>query len=382
MMNRTLLIAAVLAAAAAGVVAAQEMSEKELLSIPTSVLVLVDGEQLVIRGDFTVRDGLVLFYLDHGGHPIYASIDEAKVDFDSTAEANERLRTEREREKRYYRLIEERRRRLLEEVQTRPVVIETQAGFAVEEETAAEEREDVSRTLEEFPPYNLETLSYEPESWWRDEAARLFAALDASNDRLAELARQHDSLTLQANRMTSEEEAAPVREELFRVRSEILAEREKARLVGNRLTDLSIAAEELEKPLDWLLPAGSQVIDESDSAIPDAGSEEIPSYDAESLLDVEDAWWASERQRVESMISHAESRLAALRDRYNTVLVERNSAQTEPQRIQLNQQIEALDQSIVAQNDRLARIRGAYDQLVAAARALGKEEALGLMTER
>jgi len=240
----------------------------------------------------------------------------------------------------------------------------------------------------EFPPYDMNRLPAEPEAWWRDEAARLFAALDAANLAMAGLQRRHDELVQAVNKSRSESEVKPLREELQGVRKELLAARERARLVGNRLTDLSIAAEQLGKPIDWLLPTSATVIEESaGGGTPrggeaDAGEMEIPSYDAKELSGVEDSWWPRERARLEGAIRSARERLAALRSRYNDVMAERDAEVSESRKIKLTLQLEALDKSITDQNTRLSAANAAYNQLVAVARELGKEEALGLMKER
>ena len=376
-------LALVFALTAAVTLQAQEMTEEEILRLPTYVVVLNDGEQLVIRGSYEVRDGLVVFYLDHGSHPVFSSVLEETVDFEATESANQWLSDEREREARFWRLIEERQRRMLEEVDSRPVVITSQSGLTIEEE---EQQPAVTvEEAEQFPPYDNTRLAMEPEVWWRNESARLFAALDASNLRLAELQRRHDEIAQIINRARSESQAAPHQQELLEVRKALLAEREKARLVGNRLTDLSIAAEELAKPLDWLLPTGAAVIDESSGAGfagEPAGDIEIPSYNAAELEDAPDSWWAEERNRLEGAQREARQRMVSLRERYNQLLAERNAEQSEVRIIQLNQQIGALDTQISDQNARLQALDAAYNQLLAVARELGKEEALGLMRER
>jgi len=386
-MRRSLIFAAILAAALATAALAQEVGEDELLRLPTSVIVLSDGEQIVIRGGYKVSDGLVLFYLDRGSHPVFASLLAEQVDFEATKAANERLRAEREREVRYWRLIEERQRRMLEEIESRPVVIGSQGVLTVTE--GGETKAVVpSADATEFPPYDMNRLPAEPEAWWRDEAARLFAALDAANLAMAGLQRRHDELVQAVNKSRSESEVKPLREELQGVRKELLAARERARLVGNRLTDLSIAAEQLGKPIDWLLPTSATVIEESaGGGTPrggeaDAGEMEIPSYDAKELSGVEDSWWPRERARLEGAIRSARERLAALRSRYNDVMAERDAEVSESRKIKLTLQLEALDKSITDQNTRLSAANAAYNQLVAVARELGKEEALGLMKER
>ena len=376
-------MAIVFALTAAVVLPAQEMTDEEILRLPTYVIVLNDGEQLVIRGGYEVRDGLVVFYLDHGSHPVFSSVLEETVDFEATESANQWLRDEREREERFWRLVEERRRRMLEEVESRPVVITSQTGMTIQNE----EEQQPGVTVEEaqqFPPYDQTRLSMEPEVWWRNESARLFAALDASNLRLAALQQRHDEIARRINKARSESEAAPHQRELLEVRQALLAEREKARLIGNRLTDLSIAAEELAKPLDWLLPTGSAVIDEAGAGFAGepAGDMEIRSYDAAELADEPDAWWANERARLEGAQREARQRLVSLRERYNQLLAERNAEQSDIRIIQLNQQIEALDASISDQNARLQALDAAYSRLLEVARELGKEEALGLMRER
>lgn len=387
MRNRMILAVALLSAVVVLLTAQQKLkSTEELLELPTSVLILKDGEQLVIRGDFTVETGLVLFYLDHGRYPTYASIAADTVDFESTRAANEKLRQERKRQELYLRLLEERRRRLLEEVEERPVVIRTQDGaMSIEDEEAVIEE---SAIVEEFPPYQTERLANEPETWWRDESARLFTALDDSNARLATLGSRHDGLVLRINRAESEEQAAPLRQQLAEVRQTILAERERARLIGNRLTDLSIVAENLGLPLDWLLPVDSEVVDESEQppgaqASTIAGEEGISTtYNASELTDKEDEWWRAERVRLEQLISESDTRLRSLRQRYNDVLRERNTAELEPRKEQLGRQLQALETSITEERDRLDAARSALDSLVQAARQLGKEEAIGLMIEQ
>jgi hypothetical protein len=385
-MSKRVLLAAIVAAAIPICAAAQQVpSREEVLGMQTAVIILRDGEQLVIRGSFEVRDGLVLFFLDRGSHPVYSAISEDEVDFEATSEANQHLQAERERQQRYFRLIEERRRRLLEEAQGRPLVIKTPTGVSVTEEQEA--KSGVAQTEAQFPAYDMARLSEEPEAWWRDEAARLFTALDACNAKLAELEGRQDALVLQINRARSEDTAQSLQQELAQVRQQLLQERELARLVGNRLTDLSIAAEDLGKPLDWILPAGSSVIDEeripprveTGEVPPDL---EIPSYKIEELQTVEDSWWSEERQRLEEIIQSSRTRLTALRERYNLVIAERDGEQSEARKIMLNQQVEALDNSIVRENARLASAHKAYEELLRIARELGKEEALGLMTER
>ncbi|HUX05962.1 MAG TPA: hypothetical protein VMX35_01505 [Acidobacteriota bacterium] len=386
-MRKALLLAAVVTLFLTTPVKAQQRpTREELLEMPTAVIILNDGEQLVIRGEFRVEGGLVLFYLDQGSHPVYSSISTEMVDFEATKSANEHLRRERERQQRYYRLIEERRRRLLEEVQNRPVLINTQAGVTVTEEQKPEAGQ--AQVIQEFPPYEMNRLAAEPEAWWRDEAARLFATLDISNARMADLEQRQDALVLAINRARTEDQAKPLQEELAQVRQGLLSERERARLVGNRLTDLSIAAEELGKPLDWLLPAGGSAVIDEDMDSPNTGGgespedQEIPSYSVDELREVEDAWWSRERSRLEEIINFSGNRLAALRERYNQVVAERDGEENEVRRTQLNRQLAALETSITSENARLAAARSASDELTRIARELGKEEALGLMTER
>jgi hypothetical protein len=385
-MRNVILPAVVLIAVISACAMAQQLpTTEEVLKQPTAVIILKDGEQLVIRGGYEVRDGLVLFFLEQGGHPVYSSINQDTVDFDATDSANKHLREERERQRRYWELIEQRRRRLLEEVQNRPVVVNTQAGVRVGEEQrpGAAGREE----QQQFPAYDTNRLRNEPEAWWRDEAARLFTALEASNARMAEMERRQDDLVMRINRARSEQAAKPMQQELARLRQDLLHERESARLIGNRLTDLSIAAEEFGLPLDWLLPAGSAVVDEGAAPPPDQAAaaqpdQEIPSYDIDNLRAAEDSWWAPERQRLEEIIQFSRDRLAALRERYNLVIAERDGEQSEARRIMLNDQIKALEGSIAMENDRLGSARAAYDELFRIARELGKEEALGLMKER
>ncbi len=385
-MRKALMLAVVVLLLLTSPTAAQQRpTREELLQMPTAVIILNDGEQLVIRGEYWISGGLVLFYLDQGSHPVYASISVDLVDLDATDSANEHLRRERERQQRYYRLIEERRRRLLEEVQNRPVVFNTQTGVTIAD--AQQPEADRDQVIQQFPPYDLNRLNAEPEAWWRDEAARLFAALDVSNSRLADLDRRQDALVLAINRARTEDEAKPLQEELAQVRQDMLAERERARLVGNRLTDLSIAIEELGKPIDWLLPSEGSVIDEDRDPSASGSSEspedrEIPTYSIDDLIEVEDAWWSRERRRLEEIIDFSRNRLAALRERYNQVVAERDAEELEPRIIQLNRQLEALETSITGENERLAAARTASEELTRIARELGKEEALGLMTER
>ena len=385
-MRKALMLAVVVLLLLTSPTAAQQRpTREELLQMPTAVIILDDGEQLVIRGEYRISGGLVLFYLDQGSHPVYASISVNLVDLDATDSANEHLRRERERQQRYYRLIEERRRRLLEEVENRPVVFNTQTGVTIVDEQQPEA--DREQVIQQFPPYDLNRLNAEPEAWWRDEAARLFAALDVSNTRLADLDRRQDALVLAINRARTEDEAKPQQQELAQVRQDLLAERERARLVGNRLTDLSIAIEELGKPIDWLLPSEGSVIDEDRDPSASGSSEspedrEIPTYSIDDLIEVEDAWWSRERRRLEEIIDFSRNRLAALRERYNQVVAERDAEELEPRIIQLNRQLEALETSITGENERLAAARTASEELTRIARELGKEEALGLMTER
>jgi len=386
---RPMLIAVALVGAAAALAAAQqaEPSEEELLRLQTYMLVIRDGSQIVIRGDYEVRDGLVLFYFDHGRHPVFASVLADSVDFEATAAANAILRRERRRQELYFRLLAERERRLMEEAEGRqPIIVQQGESLAIvdgEQPGAIE----VAGPESEFPPYDLGEVAGQPRSWWQREAARLFAALEGSNARLAELGRGHDDLVMRINRAADEEEATRLTRQLNDIRARIVQERLTGRLAGDRLTELSLLAEEQGLPLGWLIPDDAEIVDEgglqpqaeAGAAGGWAGAE---TYSRAELADAPDEWWGRERARLEELAAASDGRLREHRDRYNQVLQERNSTDSEGRRLLLNQQLAELEQAIRDETVRRDEVRRAAERLVEVARQLGKEEELGLMRDR
>ena len=386
---RQLLIAVALVGAVAALATAQqaEPSEEELLRLPTYMLVIRDGSQIVIRGDYEVRDGLVLFYFDHGSHPVYASVLAETVDFEATAAANEILRRERRRQELYLRLLEERERRHMEEAEGRQPLILQQGETLTIREREQPETEDGAGLESEFPPYDMGQVAGQPQSWWRQEAARLFAALEVSNARLAELGLDHDDLVMRINRAASEEEANRLMQQLNEIRVRIVEERLTGRLAGDRLTDLSLLAEELGLPLGWLIPDDVEIVDEGNlqpqaEAGGAGGWTGAQTYSRAELADAPDEWWRQERARLEELAAASEARLDEHRSRYNQVLQERNSTDSEGRRMLLNEQLMEIEQAIRDETVRRDEIRRAADRLVEVALQLGKEEELGLMHDR
>lgn len=245
--------------------APEELENRHMLEEEKFVLILEDGEQVVIRGDYEVRGDRVYFYYDLGNYPVYAMLKRDEVDFEATARANDKLRRERIRRANYYRLIEEVQRSSLEGDITGPFIVDTgEEGVAVEPEYEDELREDTFylQTARNFPPYDEEDLEVQPEPWWRQESRRLFQALEESNTRLSQLNRDHNAIALQIRQAENREEEQRLREQLQQFRDALQTERNLARLIGNRLVELSEYAEKLEIPMDWIIPDDSSIYEE------------------------------------------------------------------------------------------------------------------------
>lgn len=360
----------------------------DLLDLPTSVLVLKDGEQLVIRGSHEVKGPLVFFFLDHGRYPTPATVAADKVDFEATSEANKQLRLERERHRMYLILLEQRQKRLLEVSTGRAVVVRLEGGaMTVEEQKEAIEQEAVA-LQQEFPVLEVEDATGRPETWWRDESSKLFTALNQSNNKIAELGRSYEDLVFRINRSTSESEVSNLRSRLAEVQKDLNYQRFRAEYIGARLGDLSAYADELGIPIAWLIPDNFEVIDESPSQQSsqvenqESGTGGQTAYKADDLYGMEDEWWANERALLEKTISEAGERRETLRKQYNDLLQQRQNAASDFRKRQLTKEIEKAEIQIRTESNTIDSTRKALDQLIAAARQLGKEEALGIMTER
>jgi hypothetical protein len=366
---------------------------EEILHQPTWVLILRDGEQIVIRGDYEVKGPLTYFYYDHGSYPTWASMPTEAIDLDATRAANEKLKRERQKRENYYRLIEERRRRILEEDEDeQPTIIAIEGDAITMQPGQRPSAQAAAPQTLALPPYEENDVVNRPENWWRGEAQRLFTALGESNARLSELSRQNDQVSMEASRARTDVEAQRMRARLNDIRSRFAAERERGRLIGNRLAELSDWAEQLAIPMDWIIPDGSYVIDESPraetpAAQPEPGEAapaeyEPRDYSTAELRNVTDAWWTREMNRLQVDRGDAESRLNSLRNRYNALVAERENSASEGQRLALTQQIETLSGTIRSEERRLADVSAKIERIIAAARELGKEEVLGLMIER
>lgn len=368
----------------------KELDDVNMAEKPTYVLILKDGEQVVIRGDYDVRGELTYFYLDRGGYPVYSSMFTEKIDLEATVSANEQLVEERRRRENYYRLIEERRRRLLEQSRESDVqvITDTSGGMRVEE-TGEGDDSIVPRTVAEmFPPYEELDVVNQPENWWREESGKLFDALSGSNARLRTLAAENDRLTFAYNRARTADEAGKLQEQINAVRADIVVERERARLIGDRLVELSEHAETQGVPIDWILPTEGVVLDENSQVVPTGSalsqdrSERTDAYTAQELRNVADEWWAREMAYLQREISAAESKLNGLRTEYNALVTQRNESESETEKTELSVKIDNMSREIENQIAATDRVRGLVDSLITAARALGKEEALGVMRDR
>lgn len=360
----------------------------EVLHEPTFVLILSDGEQLVIRGDYRIEGPLTYFFFDHGSYPIYASLPTERIDLEATKSANEKLVRERQRRENYYRLIEERRRRILDSEREEPPSIVTVEGQAITVQPGQQRAQ--TGPADQYPPYEENDVVDRPENWWRGESQRLFTALEQSNTRLRELSAENDKVSMAITRARTDAEAQRLRGQLNDVRARFSAERTHGRMIGSRLAQLSDWAEQLAIPMDWIIPDGSIVIDENarpqDPAemaetAPEAAFEP-KEYSAAELRDLPDSWWTREMNRLQVDRNDAESRLTSLRNRYNTLVAEREASGSEGARLALTQQIETLSGTIRSEENRLAAVNGKIQRLIGVARELGKEEVLGLMSER
>jgi hypothetical protein len=308
------------------------------------------------------------------------------IDFEQTDTANDKLKKERQKRENYYRLIEERQRRILEEDTSRPRIIESDAGIIRIEED--DTQTSVSISMEEFPLYEEEDVIDRSEEWWRYESSRLFAALNESNKQLRDISAAHDKAVIAHNRARTEAEAARLQQEINNYRTQAASEMDKGRLIGNRLAELSEWAEQLAIPLDWIVPDTMPVYDESqqppDVEVGEETVEEIAveDYSAEELRNVPDSWWAREMNRLREQERLSQAQLAAHRRQYNNLIAQRDNTETEIQRNQLNNQIDSVVGDINGETALLTEIQDSIDRLVAAARELGKEAALGLVRER
>lgn len=361
------------------------LDESEILELEQFVLILRDGEQIVIRGEYEVRGKRTYFYFDHGKYPVYSSLPTELIDFPGSDAANAKLQRDRQRRENYFKLIEERRRKILEESSSGSVIVTSNvSGFSVSEDKSA--KQETQTISQQFPPYEENDVLNRPENWWRNESYRLFAALGTSNSILRDLSAENDRLTVSASRARTNAEAQRIQQQINEVRTQINAERERGTYVGNRLAELSEWAEQLQIPLDWILPDGSVVYDESFT--PDqrpAGSESSPGetdYAGRDLSTVPDSWWREEGQRLQQLGNASIQRLNDWRSQYNETVTLRDQADSDGEKIRLTRQLEAIENSINQEQIQLRAFERQLQQLAAAARRLGKEHLLGLMTER
>ena len=361
------------------------LDESEILELEQFVLILRDGEQIVIRGEYEVRGKRTYFYFDHGKYPVYSSLPTELIDFPGSDAANAKLQRDRQRRENYFRLIEERRRKILEESSSGSVIVTSNvSGFSVSEDKSA--KQETQTISQQFPPYEENDVLNRPENWWRNESYRLFAALETSNSILRDLSAENDRLTVSASRARTNAEAQRLQQQINQVRTQINAERERGAYVGNRLAELSEWAEQLQIPLDWILPDGSVVYDESFT--PDqrpTGSESLPGetdYAGRDLSTVPDSWWREEGQRLQQLGNASIQRLNDWRSQYNETVTLRDKADSDGEKIRLTRQLEAIENSINQEQIQIRAFERQLQQLAAAARKLGKEHLLGLMTER
>jgi hypothetical protein len=242
-----------------------ELEDLEFLERETAVLILKDGEQIVIRGAYNVEGNRTYFHYDMGRYPLYAQMDSNLIDFEATERANQKLAQERTRRENYYRLIAETQRKALEGEFSGPFIVDSDQGELQPAPEFAEDIEDdvfYIQTARDFPAYNKDDLEFQPESWWREESLRLFSALEEHNRRMGQLSQDHNTIALQIRQAESREQEQTLRNQIQQFRDAMQTERNLGRLIGNRLVELSEFAQELEIPMEWIIPDNSPVYQE------------------------------------------------------------------------------------------------------------------------
>lgn len=242
--------------------ATEELEHYDQLENEKYVLVLKDGEQLVIRGGYEVRGNRTYFYLEHGSTPVYAMLATDSVDFKATEAANNKLRRERIRRENYYKLVEEMRRKSLEGEYAGPFIVESEAGdMQVDPEFQDDLRENTFYVQEArtYPPYDEGELEFKPETWWRAESRRLFTDLEEHNARMEQLSNDHNAIARRIQQAQSREQEQQLRAQIQQFRDALQTERNLGRLIGNRLVELSEIAQKLGIPMDWVIPDESPI---------------------------------------------------------------------------------------------------------------------------
>lgn len=398
-MNRRVMLAilvVVICASAAFAQSITPLTDKSKLDEPTYVMILKNGEQIVIRGEYTVKGELAYFHYDHGSHPIFGSISVDMIDREESARANSKLRAERHKRELYFQLIEARRRKILEEGNVLNVPIiqggeSTVSGQESTGETIAQPRGNASAVAQSFPPYREADVRDKPESWWRAETTRLFNALEESNARMRDLFEEHDAKVVKYNQSRTQAEADKLKRETDALKNSINIERNKGKLIGNRLAELSEYAENLRIPMDWFIPQGTQIYDENEekkapAELPDvdqpAEQVETKEYSAPELRNVADDWWSREMSRLNREKDEAETRRYYLREAFNQLTEKRRNSAEEAEKFKLSKEIETAVAKINAEETNLGLLEKAMASLTQAAKELGKEDKLGLLVEK
>ena len=397
-MNQRVMLAILVAFIFVSAATAQEitpLTDKSQLDKPTSVMILKNGEQIVIRGDFVIKGELAYFYYEHGSHPVYASIAADSIDQEASEKANTKLKRERRKRELYYQLIEARRQKILEEGNVLSTPVIQQGGDSSDQPSAnvgSNQPVRVTRQVAQtFHPYNEEDIRSKDEAWWREETARLFKALEESNARMRALFTEHDAKVVKYNQSRTQAEADRLKKETDGLKAQITRERSKGKLIGNRLAELSEMAETLRIPMDWFIPEGTQVYDENEESQPDAELPEMDQpatqvetkeYAAAELRNVADEWWGREMARLNRAKDEAETRRFYLRQAFNQLTEKRRNSADDAEKFKLSKEIDTAVAKINAEETNLVLLEKAMASLTQAAKDLGKEDKLGLLIEK
>ena len=84
---------------------------------------------------------------------------------------------------------------------------------------------------------------------------------------------------------------------------------------------------------------------------------------------------------LQNRIQQANANLNELQNRYNELIRQRNQVASEFRQRQINNEIAKVEQDIRQERNTINTTQAALDQLIAAARQLGKEDLLGIMKE-